>query len=256
MSDAIVAVKDVTFSYGGGPVLEGLSFSIAKGEYVGVIGPNGGGKSTLLKVIFGLLKPSSGSVELFGQSIEGFKDWTKIGYLPQRAVQFDGRFPITVMEVVSQGRVAKAGLFKRLSKVDHEAIERAMAMSDVERLKHRHIANLSGGERQRVFIARALASEPEILFLDEPAAGVDVASQGKFYRFLRELNADHGMTIVFVSHDVEIMRHEVSSLLCLNRRLICHGSPSIVFQKKKSILSNLYGENVSFMFGDDEEKSS
>jgi zinc transport system ATP-binding protein len=252
MNDAstrpIIELDDISFDYGREPVLEDITLTVNHGDYSGIIGPNGGGKTTLLQIIFGLLKPSSGTVKLFGQHIHDFKDWPRLGYLPQRMTQADIRFPITVEEAVSQGRVAKAGLFKRLGAADRSAIERALKTSDVYDLRHRLISDLSGGERQRVFIARALASEPEILILDEPTAGIDVASQSRFYQFLKKLNTEFGLTILFVSHDVGVMVHESSTLICLNRRLVCEGTPSHVFKQDKDLLEKLYGEGAKYMF--------
>lgn len=248
MKTPIIELEDINFKYGEEFVLQDISLSVYKGNYDGIIGPNGGGKTTLLKVILGLLKPTSGKVKLFGQDISVFKDWSKLGYLPQKMTQADVRFPITVQEVVSQGRIARAGLLKKLSEADLKAVDNALRMSEVEHLKNRPISDLSGGERQRVFIARALASEPEILILDEPATGIDVASQSRFYRFLKELNADHGITILFVSHDIDILSHEASRLICINRRLVCDGAASLIFRENRNLLENLYGEHVKYMF--------
>ncbi len=248
METPIIELEDINFRYGNEPVLQGISLSVYRGDYDGIIGPNGGGKTTLLKIILGLLKPTSGKVRLFGRDIEDFKEWSKLGYLPQKMTQADGRFPITVQEVVGQGRIAKAGFFRRLSEADFAAVDRALKMGEVYDLKDRLISDLSGGERQRVFIARALAGEPEILILDEPATGIDVASQSRFYRFLKELNAAHGMTILFVSHDIDILSHEASRLICINRRLVCDGAASLIFKENRNLLENLYGENVRYMF--------
>lgn len=248
MDMSAIELENIHFSYNGDPVLKGISFAIKKGEYAGIIGPNGGGKTTLLRVILGLSKPDAGSVRLFGEPIASFRDWAKIGYLPQRAAHVDVRFPITVHEVVSQGRVAKAGLFKRLSSDDFAAIDKALLLSDISHLKKRLISDLSGGERQRVFIARALASSPEVLILDEPASGVDVISQGRFYRFLKDLNEEHGITIVFVSHDIDIIANEASRIICINRSLVCEGPTSLIFNKKRDVLESMYGDSIKFMF--------
>lgn len=247
----VIELSDINFSYNGEPILKGISFAIEKGEYAGVIGPNGGGKTTLLRIILGLLLPNTGSLKLFGNDIAAFRDWSKIGYLPQRAAHIDGRFPITTYEVVSQGRVAKAGLFRKLSAADYAAIDEALEISDVAHLKNRLISDLSGGERQRVFIARALAAKPEVLILDEPAAGVDVGSQTKFYRFLQELNTKHGITIVFVSHDLDIIANEASQLICINRSLVCEGPTRVIFTEKRAILESIYGESIKFLFKDE-----
>jgi zinc transport system ATP-binding protein len=250
LTEPIIELDDISFRYGPETVLENISLDFDRGGYDGIIGPNGGGKTTLLKVILGLLKPDSGKVRLFGRDINDFKEWSKIGYLAQKVTQMDARFPITVQEVVSQGRIARAGLFKKLSEADNKAIDTACEMSDVVRLKKRLISDLSGGERQRVFIARALASEPEVLLLDEPATGIDVGSQSRFYRFLKELNANHGMTILFVAHDIDILAHETSRLICINRRLVCAGAAALIFKENRKVLENMYGEKINHMFRD------
>ncbi|MHB0977507.1 MAG: metal ABC transporter ATP-binding protein [Candidatus Aquicultorales bacterium] len=243
----VITLNEVDFKYNGEPILSDISFGVERGEYAGIIGPNGGGKTTLLKVMLGLLRPVSGSVKLFGHDIASFKEWTKIGYLPQRAAHLDGRFPVTVYEVASLGRVPKAGLFRRLNSADHAAVLEALEISDIAHLKDRVVSDLSGGERQRVFIARALASKPEVLILDEPAAGVDAGSQSKFYRFLRSLNKEHGITIIFVSHDLDIIANEASQLICINRSLVFEGPTRLLFSEKRAVLENIYGESVRFL---------
>ncbi len=248
MTASLIELNDIVFMYGEEPVLQDISLTVHKGEYDGLIGPNGGGKTTLLRIILGLLKPASGEVKLFGQPLSEFKDWSKIGYLPQRMTQTDIRFPITVEEVVSQGRIAKAGLFHRHSDEDVAAVDRALKIGDVAHLKERVIADLSGGERQRVFIARALAGEPEILILDEPATGIDVAAQSRFYTFLKELNVKYGITILFVSHDIDILVHEASRLICLNNRLVCDGAAHLIFKENKHVLEALYGDSLHYRF--------
>ncbi|MBE0429411.1 MAG: metal ABC transporter ATP-binding protein [Thermoleophilia bacterium] len=244
MNEPIIELENVSFSYNHESAIRDISLKFEKGSYDGIVGPNGGGKTTLLKIILGLLKPTAGRVRLFGQNIERFRDWSRIGYLPQKVMQTDVRFPVTVREVVSQGRFARAGLFRRLSASDMEAVDRSLEISGASHLKNRLISELSGGERQRVFIARALASEPEVLVLDEPATGIDVASQDKFYRFLKRLNQEFGITIIFVSHDIDILMHEASRLICINHRLVCAGSASLIFKENQNLLESLYGEHA------------
>jgi zinc transport system ATP-binding protein len=241
----IIELKDVSFSYNGEPVLDNISVTIDKGQYAGVIGPNGGGKTTLIKVILGLLRPTSGRITLFGKDIKYFRDWAKIGYVPQRATQINIHFPITVEETVEQGRIARRGILRKFSQIDINAINKALNISSIDHLRHRLVADLSGGERQRVFIARALAGEPELLILDEPAVGVDLPSQEKFYQFLKDLNEKFGLTILFVSHDIDVLANQASCLICLNRGLVCHGSPREIF--KEGHLEKLYGKNVKFI---------
>jgi zinc transport system ATP-binding protein len=244
MKDKIsIEVKDVSYSVNGSPILENIEFSVKAGDYLGIIGPNGGGKTTLLRIILGLVRPDSGEVRILGQRIETFRERYIIGYIPQRAAQAEFYFPAEVEEVVRSGRVARLGLYRRFGREDDSAVKRAMEITGVTGYRGKLIGKLSGGERQRVFIARALAGEPEILFLDEPAVGVDIASQEKFYDFLSHLNSNLGITIIFVSHDVGVIAEEVQTVLCLNHRLICHGLPENYI--KEEFLEKVYGRKVS-----------
>ncbi len=238
-----IEVKDINFRYNGNPVLEHITFSVKTGEYLGIIGPNGGGKTTLLRIIVGLVKADSGDVRVFGQRIEKFKERYQIGYVPQKASHSEFYFPATAEEIVRSGRTARLGLFKRYRTEDKQAIEKAMETADVTKYKDRLIGKLSGGERQRVFIARALAGETKVLILDEPVAGVDIASQEKFYSFLAHLNHEFRITIIFVSHDVGAIADEVDTVLCLNHRLFCHGSPENFI--KEEFLEKVYGRKVT-----------
>ncbi len=238
-----IEVNNVSFSYNGQSVLDNISFSVNTGEYLGIIGPNGGGKTTLIKIILGLLKPDTGTVRIFGQDIKEFKERSLIGYVPQRISQV--AFPATVKEVIETGRTARIGLFKRHSRDDERAVEKAMEVAGITHLRYRLIEDLSGGERQRVFIARALSAEPKILILDEPSVGVDLASQEQFYTFIQNLNQEFGLTILFISHDIDVIAHEVKCLLCLNKNLVCHGLPREFL--KGEYMEKLYGKKVKFI---------
>lgn len=241
---ACIEVEDVSFSYNGNPVLEDISFTVEEGEYLGIIGPNGGGKTTLFKLILGLIKPQKGEVRIFGEPLSSFRKKHLIGYVPQRSIS-DYYFPATIEEVVKSGRTARLGLFRRPSKEDNQAMERVMEITDVAKLRGRLIGQVSGGERQRVFIARALASDPKILILDEPDVGVDVTAQEKFYSFLEDLNSTLGITILLISHDIDVVAHQAKSILCLNRRLVCHGSPRDFITE--DYMQKLYGKKVRFI---------
>lgn len=242
-NDILIELDNVSFSYGLVPVLEHLSFSVHQGEYLGIIGPNGGGKTTLLKIILGLLDPMEGTVRIFGRDRHDFTERYRIGYVPQRATQADGSFPATVFEVVRSGRIPRLGLFHQFTKKDNEAVVRAMEISRIERYSSTLIGNLSGGERQRVFIARALAGEPDILILDEPTVGVDIGAQKTFYEFLESLNQEHKLTIIFVSHDVDVVSQKTQTLLCLNHNLVCHGPSGDLLDDH--ILKRLYGQEAA-----------
>ena len=236
--DTCIELSNVYYSYEGQKVLESISFKIKCGDYLGIIGPNGGGKTTLLKIILGLIKPSSGKVKVNNRK-------QLIGYVPQRSTQGDVHFPATVHEIVKSGRTASVGIFRNFSEKDYHTIDHAMKIADVSRLKNRLIGDLSGGQRQRLFIARALAGEPKILILDEPTVGVDIVSQEKFYAFLEELNEKYGITVIFVSHDLDFVTSRVKNVLCLNRSLVCHGSPKEFLKEK--YLEKLYGKKIQFV---------
>lgn len=239
-----IEVRDVSMSFNGVTILENITFSVEEGEYLGIIGPNGGGKTTLFKIILGLLSPTGGEVRIYGEPVQRFTKRHLIGYVPQRAIS-EIYFPATVEEIVRSGRTARMGLLKRLSREDRQAVERAMDITDVTALRGKLIGHLSGGERQRVFIARALASEPRILILDEPDVGVDVTSQEKFYAFIEDLNSKFGITVLLISHDIDVVAHQVKTVLCLNKRLVCHGSPKKFISEE--YMQELYGKKVKFI---------
>ena len=247
-----IELQDVTVSLNDISILERVSFVVEKGQYVGVLGPNGSGKTTLLKVIVGLLAPTSGEAMVLGRPAGDRKNRWKIGYVPQSIAHTAIDFPATVEEVVSSGRTARVGLLRPFSDTDRRMVEEAMEQTDIRGYCHRRLRKLSGGERQRVFIARALAAEPELLILDEPTGGVDVRSQESFYKLLRWLNRTKGLTILFVSHDLDVITREASTMLCLNRTLVCHASPEELM--KGDILRELYGKDTRLIHHHHDEK--
>jgi zinc transport system ATP-binding protein len=241
----IIEIRNLSFSYGENKVLDSINLDIHPGDYLGIIGPNGGGKTTLLKLILGLLTPSSGSISLFNQSSADFQTRLKIGYVAQKSTNFDMNFPITVKEVVSMGRVVHQGLFHGGSKKDNEIIDHALDQVNLTGFQNKLIGRLSGGEQQRVFIARALAQQPEIIFLDEPTSGVDTLSQKQFYKLLKKMNQELGITLVLVSHDVDVVTNEVTEVACINQNLVYHGTPEGFI--KEEHLGKLYNEGVKFV---------
>ncbi len=220
----IISLENISFSYNSEQVIKDVSLVIHKGDYVGIVGPNGGGKSTLIKLMLGLLRPKKGSITIFGDDVRKFKNWHKVGYVPQKTY-FDNNFPVTVQEAVGMGRYGKIGLFKFPSKIDREKVEKALSHVEMLEYKNRRISDLSGGQQQRVFIARALAAEPEVIFLDEPTVGVDVKTQKNFYELLRKLNQDLSLTLVLASHELEVLAHESTELGYINRTLEFYGNP-------------------------------
>lgn len=212
----LVELSNVCFDYSAERVLDDVSLIIRRGDFLGIIGPNGSGKTTLLRVILGLLRPTGGHVA---------RQWHRIGYVAQKAVAFETRFPASVLEVVLSGRCGRAGLATRFGARDVEAALTALDTVGMAAYRDRLIGRLSSGQQQRIFIARALASQPDLLLLDEPTVGVDVDAQEQFYSLLRRLNRDLDTTLVLVSHDIAVIAAEVTQLACLNRRLVFHGSP-------------------------------
>ena len=233
--DDVIEVKNLNYK----TYIEDISFSIKRGDYVAIIGPNGGGKSTLIKLILGLIAPTSGKVKLFGKDRMNFKNNSKIGYVPQGVTKNDSSFPITVYEVIKLGFAHKSSLFSSINQKDREYIEFIMDKVDVTDLKSRLISQLSGGQRQRVMIARALISKPDILILDEPNTGVDTNSQKIFYDFLKELNQKDNITILFITHDLEVIVDDVTNVLCINRSLLSYKDKNAVLQC--NTMSELYG---------------
>lgn len=237
-SDLVAEVEHVCFDYGQERVLDQISLRIRRGDFLGIIGPNGAGKTTLLRVLLGLAQPSCGHVQLFGTNIKEFRDWHRIGYVPQKAVAFETRFPASVFEVVISGRSGRAGLAHRFDARDRTAALHALDTVGMAAYRDRLIGRLSAGQQQRVFIARALASGPELLLLDEPTVGVDVDAQEQFYSLLRRLNREFGTTLILVSHDISVVAQEVTQLACLNRTLVFHGSPEEAM--RSGALAQLY----------------
>jgi zinc transport system ATP-binding protein len=247
MTNTNVAIEanNLSFAYNGTVVLEHLTFSIEPGAYVGIIGPNGGGKTTLMKLILGLLEPKEGNLKVLGQSPKVARARGHIGYVPQRVAQGDAAFPATVEEVVRSGRSAYRGMLRWMNVEDRRAIEEAMERTDILPFRKRLIGSLSGGERQRVFIARALASQPKMLVLDEPTTGIDPAARESFYALLQKLNKKQHIGILFVSHDLEVMTKEATSLLCINKVIVCDCESCKTLSP--GVIEELYGKNVSLV---------
>ncbi|MBU7317121.1 metal ABC transporter ATP-binding protein [Paenibacillus oleatilyticus] len=201
----IVTIDDIFFSYENKPVINGLNFSILERDFVGLVGSNGAGKTTLLKMIVGLLKPARGEIRLFGQPIEQFRDWERVGYVPQKNA-LNPLFPATVREVVTSGLFGKKNMFRRLSKQERSKTDDALYAMRIEDLADRRIGQLSGGQQQRVFLARALINNPELLILDEPTVGIDAETQAGFFRMIRHMHQHHHITFIMVSHDMDMIQ--------------------------------------------------
>lgn len=218
----ILRMENIWVQYNGLTVLKDINLCVYQSDFLGIIGPNGGGKTTLLKVILGLVRPSRGKVTFLGDRPE--KNRKYMGYVPQQS-NFDREFPISVWDVVLTGRLGHAGLFRRFNDQDKEIAAGALKKVEMFEQKDRQIGKLSGGQMQRVLIARALVTEPKILFLDEPTTGIDSRSERNLYELLKKLNIE--IPIVLVSHDIGVISSYVNKIACLNRQLYYHNSKEI-----------------------------
>lgn len=235
----IFDIKNLSFVLKGQTILSNISLEIFRSEYIAIIGPNGGGKTTLIRMLLGLEKPTSGEVKIYGKKLSNFKEWHKIGYVPQRASHVDASFPATVLDIVKMGRTSQRSMFGAFSELDNQLVNDAMLKMDIVDLKDKMIGTLSGGQRQRAMIARALASKPEILILDEPNTGVDAVSQKKFYALLRELNKEEGITIVFITHDIGVIADDIARLFTINQKAVICNNPKQTLSCEE--MSELYG---------------
>ena len=235
----IFDVRNLSLNIGNHTILKKITLQIFKGEYVAIIGPNGGGKTTFVRTLLGLQKPTVGEVFIYGKPLEAFKEWEKIGYVPQRATLVDKNFPATAHDIVKMGRLPKKGFFAFYTDEDKRKTEEAMKKMNVWHLKERLVGELSGGQRQRVMIARALASDPSILILDEPNTGVDVASQKVFYDLLRELHRNDGITVLFITHDIGVIADDITKLITINQSAQVCNDPKEALSCES--VSELYG---------------
>lgn len=235
--DTIIEFKDVSFSYEAIPVLRNASFTIMRNDSVSIVGPNGGGKTTILKLLLGILKPDTGEITILGKSPR--KSRALIGYMPQY-LQFDRMFPVSVLEVVLMSRLKK-GFFSFYSKNDKQVARNALKEMDIEDLGNRPFSDLSGGQQQRVLIARALACEPELLLLDEPTANVDHAVESQFQNILQTLIKK--ITVVTVSHDLGFVSKIVNRILCVNQYVKIHPASEVTGE----LMSEMYGGNIKIV---------
>lgn len=242
----IFDVKNLSFSVRGQKILQNISFEVFNGEYIAIIGPNGGGKTTLTRMLLGLENPTSGEIRIFGKKLKDFQQWHKIGYVPQRASHVDANFPATVGDIVNMGRIAKRGVFAGISSEDKDMVKDAMIKMNILDLKDKMVGTLSGGQRQRVMIARALASAPEILILDEPNTGVDVTSRQRFYKLLAQLNKEEGITILFITHDIGVIADDIGRLFTINQKATICDDPKKMLSCDD--MSELYGIDAHLVY--------
>ncbi|MNO18894.1 High-affinity zinc uptake system ATP-binding protein ZnuC [compost metagenome] len=209
------SMKNVVFGYGSEPVIDNLSLDIESGQFIGITGPNGAAKTTLLKLLLGLLRPWSGTVSLNNEMTEGGK--LVIGYVPQQVASFNAGFPSKVIELVRSGCYLRLGWFGRFTKEQEELVERSLRQVDMWEYRNRRIGELSGGQKQRICIARALAQQPQVLVLDEPATGMDIGSRLGFYKLMRHYVSNHGRTVIMVTHGLEETRPYLDTVISLER---------------------------------------
>jgi len=220
VSDTVIDLSGVEFGYTATPVVRDISLQVESGEYVAIVGPNGSGKSTLMKLMLGLLQPDAGTARLFNEPAHEFDDGARLGYVAQHA-SASKEMPITVREVVKMGRFPHVG-FGRLSEADWERVDQALDTVGMTAFADRRVTQLSGGQRQRAFIARALASEADLLVLDEPTVGVDAESVDAFYDLLSSLN-EQGITILLIEHDLSAVTNHAERVVCLNTEVYFDG---------------------------------
>lgn len=242
-----VEFRNCSFSYDGHPAVEDVTFSVERGAFVAILGPNGSGKSTLLRLALGLVKPTRGQVKLFGKAPDKFREWRRVGYVPQAVEELRARFPATAEEIVSQGEYKGFDPTYVLRWRAGPAVTEAMETAGVADVRRKRISKLSIGQQQRVLIARSLVRNPELLVLDEPVAGVDAGGQEHFFELLRRLNRERGMTILMVSHDIGAVLRDATAVACINRRVVFHG-PSHALSARE--LSMLYGIPVDILIHD------
>ena len=232
---SLVELKGVSVKYNSVVALDSINLSVKENEFLGIIGPNGGGKTTLLKVLLGLITPCEGTVKI--------NDDITLGYAPQ-FTRFDTDFPITVEDVVLTGRLpSKFKIFHRYSKEDLSLAFDIMERVDVLKFRHRQISRLSGGQKQKVLIARALLTDPKILLLDEPTSSLDSGAKDEIYNLLKDINKDK--TIIMVSHDIGVISSYINTVACLNKKLHYHGSHT---KLNKDKLKTAYGCPVELIF--------
>jgi len=239
----IIQFDHASFGFPGVTALEDISLSISEGEFVGVIGPNGSGKTTLCRAVLGLMAPTEGHLHIFDCACEALRCYhrAKIGYLPQKGV-VDRNFPVTVLETVMMGRYGALGLLRRPGAKDRQIAMDALAQVSMDQHKDTALGCLSGGQQQRVFIARALAQQPKVLLLDEPTTGLDITMQHNVIELVQHLHKKLKLTVLLITHDINMIRSRVDRLVLLKTRLFAAGSPSEVL--KPDILSQVYGKDL------------
>jgi len=243
-NETAVDIRNVSFSFNAHPILKDVTLAIETGEFVTIVGPNGGGKTTLLRVILGLIRPATGTVTVYGMRPESARP--RIGYMPQHP-QVDLRFPVRVIDVVLTGRLGGPRPFGGYRREDHEAAAEALEEVDLLDLSHQPFSELSGGQRQRALIGRALVARPDLLLLDEPTANLDVMMERELHELLKVLN--ERMTVVLVSHDLGFVSNLTQKVVCVKQRVATHPACEIT----NDVIREMYGRDVLMVRHDHDE---
>ncbi len=242
----ILQLQNVDVIRSGEIIIQNANFTLNKGDYVGLVGPNGGGKTTLILALLNFLPRAKGTIKLFNTNIDKFQAWQKVAYISQTATNFDSKFPLTVRELVALGRIKKGNIARRYTDEDWQAVDDSINFMGLTKEAQKRIGQLSGGQKQRVFVAKALARNPEIIFLDEPIVGVDAATQEKFYKKLSDLNTQRKTTILLVTHDLTSVFCRMSKVLCVNKQVEIAEITSNL--DSNTLLKKTYGEHFHFVF--------
>jgi zinc transport system ATP-binding protein len=241
MSVEVVRAEQLGCCYREGSVLEDISFTVNAGDYVGIVGPNGSGKSTLVQALLGLVPISCGSARLFGSRCDSFRQWGRVGYLPQSLHLLNPVFPATVAETVGLGLLSLKEFPRRLTRNDRNIVDNTLGNLGIYDIRSKLIGELSGGQQQRVLLARALVNEPELLILDEPTAALDPETRERFYGMIADINRVRGVTVLLVTHDTGVIGQHASKMLYLDKRMLFFGSFEDFCHSPE--MSSLFGEH-------------
>ncbi|MBD3170925.1 ATP-binding cassette domain-containing protein [Candidatus Bathyarchaeota archaeon] len=245
MPDPVIEVDSVNITRKDKTIIEEADFTIEQGTYMGVVGPNGGGKTTLMQGILGIMPLEKGSIKILGTPIQQFEQWNKLAFVSQYSINFNEKFPLTVRELVGLGRINKTNLGRPLKNDDWNQVDEAIEFMGITQIANRRIGQLSGGQKQRVFVAKAIVRKPQVLILDEPASGIDPEAQEKFYMILSNLNQEERTTILIVSHDLAAVFCRMSHVMCINKKV--YTSPITPDNDPNEILRKAYGEHFRFV---------
>jgi zinc transport system ATP-binding protein len=245
-NNPVLEVNHLDVVRSGTLVIQDATFTIDNADYVGLVGPNGGGKTTLLKTILGILPSKNGTIRIFGEDAKSYSHWERVAYISQEATDFDPTFPMSVRELVALGRLNKSNTGRRLKEEDWTAVDEALSFMGISDISHSRIGNLSGGQKQRAFMAKCLVRNPQIIILDEPVTGVDAETQERFYKKLSNLNAKKGVTILVVTHDLAAVFCRMSKVICVNRKV--NIADIAEDTDPNQVLRQAYGEHFHFVF--------